>query len=70
MDAGPRGLGCQTAWVSFQAMGGYFFDSPGLLVKRRRRYNEGNAGRLLYMESAALMAAEAVVCEIHGADAR
>src|SRR5207249_9032930 len=25
MDAGPRGLGCQTAWVSFQATGGYFF---------------------------------------------
>jgi hypothetical protein len=25
MDAGPRGLGCQTAWVSFKAMGGYFF---------------------------------------------
>src|SRR4051794_28320363 len=25
MDAGPRGLGCQTAWVSFHATGGYVF---------------------------------------------
>src|SRR5205085_4340773 len=25
MDAGPRGLGCQSARVSFQAKGGYFF---------------------------------------------
>jgi hypothetical protein len=25
MDAVPRGLGCQSAWVSFQAQGGYFF---------------------------------------------
>src|SRR5438874_2127549 len=34
MDAGPRGLGCQTAWVSFQATDGYFFGSSGIVVKR------------------------------------
>jgi hypothetical protein len=34
MDAVPRGLGCQSAWVSFQAQGGYFF--------RRNQHSSGD----------------------------
>jgi hypothetical protein len=33
MDAGPRGLGRQIAWVSFQAMGGTFSDEINTLKK-------------------------------------